>query len=61
VLSSVNSQLKGYLYNDGYLKTSSREFTLNDLSERHVHLTNDAIQQEGNDYGKFESGNKMSF
>jgi len=53
--------MKGYLYSDGYLRTSSREFSLNDLSERYVHLTNDAIQQEGNDYGKFESGNKMSF
>lgn len=26
-----------------------------------VHLTNDAIQKFGEDYGKFEPGNKLSF
>jgi hypothetical protein len=26
-----------------------------------VHLTNDAIQQNAEDYGRFESGNKLSF
>jgi len=61
VLSSTNSQMKGYVYSDGYLRTSSREFSLDNLSERFVHLTNDAIQQAGEEYGRFESGNKISF
>jgi tubulin--tyrosine ligase len=26
-----------------------------------VHLTNDAVQKKGRNYGKFESCNKMSF
>jgi hypothetical protein len=26
-----------------------------------VHLTNDAIQKKGDEYGKFEKGNKVSF
>ena len=53
--------MKGYVYSDGYLRTSSREFSLDNLSERFVHLTNDAIQQAGEEYGRFESGNKISF
>lgn len=27
-MSSVNGNIKGYFYSDGYLRTSSREFTL---------------------------------
>lgn len=26
-----------------------------------IHLTNDAVQKKGDDYGKFESGNKLSY
>jgi hypothetical protein len=26
-----------------------------------VHLTNDAVQKKLDDYGKFESGNKLSY
>lgn len=26
-----------------------------------IHLTNDAIQKKGDDYGKYEPGNKLSF
>ena len=26
-----------------------------------VHLTNDAVQKRGEDYGKYESGNKLSY
>lgn len=60
LLTSVNGRLQGYFYEDGYLRTSSKEFTLKHLTNRFVHLTNDAIQQTANDFGKFESGNKLS-
>jgi tubulin polyglutamylase TTLL1 len=30
-------------------------------SNRYVHLTNDAVQKRLDDYGKFESGNKLSY
>jgi hypothetical protein len=43
LLTSVNGTLKGYFYNDGYLRTSSKEFTTDNLSNRFVHLTNDAV------------------
>ena len=26
-----------------------------------IHLTNDAVQKKGDDYGKYEKGNKISF
>ena len=53
--------MKGYFYEEGYLRTSSREFTISNLSNKLVHLTNDAIQKHAPDYGKFESGNKLSY
>ena len=31
------------------------------MSNRYVHLTNDAVQKKLDDYGKFESGNKLSY
>ena len=60
-MTSINSNLKGYFYEDGYIRTSSREFNLNDLSDKFVHLTNDAIQKQADDFGKFENFNKMSY
>jgi len=26
-----------------------------------IHLTNDAVQKKSDDYGRFESGNKLSY
>jgi len=43
------------------VRTSSKEYSLDDVTDMTVHLTNDAIQQKAEDYGKFENGNKMSF
>lgn len=61
MMTSVNGITKGYYYDDGYIRTSCKEFTLENLSNRYVHLTNDAVQQKCDDYGKFENGNKMSY
>ena len=61
MLTSVNGSLKGYFYEDGYVRTSCKEFNHDDISDKFVHLTNDAIQVHADDYGKFESGNKMDF
>jgi tubulin---tyrosine ligase len=60
-MSSVNGNVKVYLYEEGYLRTSCREFSINDLSNKFVHLTNDAVQKKAQDYGKFEAGNKISY
>ena len=53
--------MKGYCYEDGYVRTSCKEFNNEDVTDKFIHLTNDAIQCHADDYGKFESGNKMAF
>lgn len=61
LVTYYNGVVQGYFYNEGYLRTSSKEFSLKDLADKHTHLTNDAIQKKSEDYGKFEKGNKLSF
>jgi tubulin--tyrosine ligase len=60
-MTTVNGNLQGYWYNEGYLRTSSKDFNLKNVQNRMVHLTNDAVQKKSDDYGKFESGNKVKF
>eukprot|EP01022_Parablepharisma_sp_SALTPOND_P029652 TRINITY_DN742_c1_g1_i13.p2 TRINITY_DN742_c1_g1~~TRINITY_DN742_c1_g1_i13.p2 ORF type:complete len:1190 (+),score=82.88 TRINITY_DN742_c1_g1_i13:407-3976(+) len=60
LLTSVNGLVKGYFYKEGYLRTSSKKFTLGSL-KRAVHLTNEAVQIRLENFGKFEAGNKVSF
>lgn len=52
MITSVNGLIKGYWYQDGYIRTTSYEFNLLNLNGL-VHLTNDAVQKYGKDYGKF--------
>jgi hypothetical protein len=61
MLTSINGFMKGYFYEDGYIRTSCKEFDLDNLANRFVHLTNDAVQKKSEDYGRFENGNKMSY
>lgn len=61
MLTSINGNLKGYEYEEGYLRTSCTEYTTKNLHNRMVHLCNDAIQKKSEDYGKFEPGNKMGY
>lgn len=35
--------LRGYFYEEGYLRTSSKEFSLENFGNKYIHLTNDAI------------------
>ena len=60
VLTSINGLLKGYFYRDCYFRTSSKEYSISNLSNRLIHLTNDAVQKNSEDYGKYENGNKLS-
>lgn len=57
----INQSENCYFFPQGYLRTSSESFTLDSLSSKFIHLTNNAIQKDGKEYGKFESGNQMSF
>lgn len=43
LLTSINGSLKGYCYQDGYVRTSCREYSLDDVTDMFIHLTNDAI------------------
>jgi tubulin--tyrosine ligase len=61
MLTSVYGSVKGYFFEDGYLRTSSKEFSLSNMKNKFIHLTNDAIQKKSEDYGKFENGNKLSY
>ena len=59
LITNFNKNMKGYWYKDGYIRTSSKEFSLKNLGNRLIHLTNDAIQKKGEEYGKFENSNKV--
>ena len=60
LLISHNSKTKAYWYQDGYIRTSSSFFTLQDL-DPYVHLTNDSVQKHSDAYSRFEEGNKLSY
>jgi hypothetical protein len=61
MLSSINGVLLGYYYHEGYIRTASYEFDLDDIYDKEVHLTNDAVQKYAEDYGLYENGNKISY
>lgn len=60
LITTINGYMRAYWYEEGYIRTSSSEYNLRDTGS-HIHLTNDAIQKQGDDYGKYEIGNKLSF
>lgn len=61
VTQTVNGNLQGYYYTEGYLRTSCRDYNIKNVTSRLIHLTNDAVQKNCQDYGKFENGNKLSY
>lgn len=61
LLTSANGVLQAYYYTEGYLRTSSKEFSMANISNKLVHLTNDAVQKLAEDYGKYEVGNKLAY
>ena len=61
LLTVQRGEWKAYWYKDGYIRTSGYVYSLECLSDKMIHLTNDAVQKKSEDYGKFESQNKVSF
>lgn len=59
LITSINGFIKGYYYEEGYIRTSSKEYSLKNLNKKDIHLTNDAIQCLCEDYGKYEIGNNF--
>lgn len=60
MLNCSNGLMKGYWYRGGYVRTTSAEYTLKKTAGS-VHLTNDAVQKNMPDYGKYEKGNKITY
>ncbi|CAD8044235.1 unnamed protein product [Paramecium primaurelia] len=61
LITCINHQFKAYWYQEGYIRTSCKEFNLDDTDCKYTHLTNDAVQKYSKNYGKYETGNKVSF
>lgn len=61
LVTSINGCVKAYFYKDGYLRTSCKEFSVTNLANRMIHLTNDAVQKKDEEYGKYENSNKLSY
>lgn len=57
--TTMNGNLQGYYYTEGYLRTSCKEYNIKNANNRMIHLTNDAVQKKSEDYGKYENGNKV--
>lgn len=51
----VSHEMKVYLFREGYLRTSSYNYTLtgDKIADLNVHLTNNAVQKFNQDYGKY--------
>eukprot|EP00826_Nyctotherus_ovalis_P056428 TRINITY_DN7610_c0_g3_i1.p1 TRINITY_DN7610_c0_g3~~TRINITY_DN7610_c0_g3_i1.p1 ORF type:complete len:165 (+),score=33.72 TRINITY_DN7610_c0_g3_i1:73-567(+) len=60
LVTSINGHLKAFYYQEGYLRTSSKDYTVDSLSKA-VHLTNEAVQIKYEGFGKHEAGNKISY
>ena len=59
----MTHDLRVYFYREGYVRTSSEIYSTNPskITDLSVHLTNNAIQKNLKNYGKFEEGNQLSF
>ena len=44
--TSIKGTLKGYWYEQGYIRTSCKQYTTKNLKNRMIHLTNDAVQKK---------------
>lgn len=43
MVTSINGNVRGYFYQDGYFRTACKEFSTKNITNRFIHLTNDAI------------------
>ena len=45
MVTICNGKLKGYWYQEGYIRTSSFIWSLHEIEDRYIHLTNDTVQK----------------
>ena len=43
LVTHYNQNFKAYWYPEGYIRTSSKEFSVDDITDLFIHLTNDAV------------------
>eukprot|EP00347_Sterkiella_histriomuscorum_P014963 403358833 len=62
VWALINYDMKCYVFKECYVRTSCEDYNLQEenLDKIYVHLTNNAIQKNSDNYGKFEDGNQIS-
>lgn len=61
LITFCDAKVQAYFYKEGYMRTSCQEFNMENVKDRFIHLTNDAVQKYSPDYGRFEDGNKLSY
>ena len=61
LITCLNNNIQGYFYKEGYLRTSCQQYNINNITDKFIHLTNDAIQKNSANYGLFEDSNKLSY
>eukprot|EP00743_Colponemidia_sp_Colp-15_P004635 GILK01004995.1.p1 GENE.GILK01004995.1~~GILK01004995.1.p1 ORF type:complete len:998 (+),score=200.20 GILK01004995.1:113-2995(+) len=54
------NRLDVFMYEQGYLRTSSDVYDT-ESKDNYVHLTNNCLQKYGDNYGRWEEGNTLSF
>jgi tubulin polyglutamylase TTLL1/tubulin monoglycylase TTLL3/8 len=60
VPNASTKTFKAFFWKHSYVRTSSKAYSLSNIKDREIHLTNDAIQKHGTGYGKHEAGNKLT-
>ena len=59
LITSMDHAMKGYLYDELFIQTSSLEYR-NDSTNLCVHFTGNDIQRQGKHYGRYEENNRIS-
>lgn len=57
----ITHEHKCFYFKEGYIRMSGHKYDLENYDDPFVHLTNNAIQKHGDNYGAYEEGNILSF
>jgi hypothetical protein len=49
----LTDKLHLYFFKEGYIRTSAEAYSTDDISNYFIHLTNNAIQKNSENYGQF--------
>ncbi|CAD8152033.1 unnamed protein product [Paramecium pentaurelia] len=55
----ITHEMHYFLFKEAYIRTSGATFSLEN-KDRYIHLTNNAVQKNAQNYGQFEDGNQLS-